>query len=272
MTSVAVVGNLARDRINGGPPQPGGCPFFAALALRLLGREGQIVTRCSDPDRVLFDGPVQELGVPVTVLCSRQTSGFDHFYEGEIRTTTVTSIGDPWAPGDASHLHASSTWVHVAPLLRSDFPPETLATLASAGRRVSLDAQGLVRESRVGPLEQNANFDPAVLVPVSVLKLSEEEARIVAAGTFDASTAHSLGVEEILVTLGSHGEDVWIGRSVTHVPTTPILGVETTGAGDAFMVGYAAARIDGASPVDAARAASALVARLLVERKRAASP
>jgi sugar/nucleoside kinase (ribokinase family) len=269
MSRVAVMGNLARDRIDRGPPQPGGCPFFAALALRLLGREGQILTRCADADRSLFEGPVRALGVPVTVLSSEHTSGFDHDYDGEIRATTVTGIGDPWTPPETEHLERSVRWVHVAPLLRSDFPPETLAALADGGRCVSLDGQGLVREPRIGPLEQNADFDPAALVPVSVLKLSEEEARIVSGGRFDAATARSLGVEEILVTLGSHGEDVWVDGGVTHVPTTPVFGVQATGAGDAFMVAYVAARGDGASPVEAAGKASALVALMLDERKRA---
>lgn len=272
MPRVAVVGNLARDRIDGGPPQPGGCPFFAALALRLLGREGQIVTRCSDRDKALFDGPVRALGVPVTVLSAVHTAGFDHAYEDESRTTTVTSIGDPWTPGDTVHLDPAVTWVHVAPLLRSDFPAETLAALAGDGRRLSLDAQGLVREARLGPLQQNADFHPATLAAVSVLKLSEEEARIVGSGKFDAETAASLGVEEVLVTLGSRGEDVWIRGAATHVPTTPVLGVETTGAGDAFMVSYVVARSDGASPIVAAREASALVSRMLVDRKGSGSP
>jgi sugar/nucleoside kinase (ribokinase family) len=75
-----------------------------------------------------------------------------------------------------------------------------------------------------------------------------------------------------LVTLGSRGEDMWIAGRMTHLPTTPVLGVETTGAGDAFMVGYAVARTDGASPLDAARSASALVARMLDERKRSRQP
>ena len=115
---------------------------------------------------------------------------------------------------------------------------------------------------------QNAGFDPNLLPPVTVLKLSEEEARIVAGGSFDAATARALGVEEILVTLGSRGEDVWVGGKAIHVPTSPVLDVETTGAGDAFMVGYAIACCDGASPVEAAAEASALVAHLLTERKR----
>jgi sugar/nucleoside kinase (ribokinase family) len=269
MSLVAVVGNLARDRIDGGAPQPGGCPFFAALAFRMLGRDGRIVTRRADTDVELFDEPVRALRLPVTVLSAAETSGFDHSYEGETRTTTVTALGDSWEPSVVSQLEDDVSWVHAAPLLRSDFPPETLAALARSGRRLSLDGQGLVRDPRLGPLEQNARFDREILAPLSVLKLSEEEATIVAGGEFDRAAAESLGVPEILVTLGSRGEDVWIDGDVTHVPTTPVLGVETTGAGDAFMVAYAVARTDGASPVAAARSASELVGRMLAERKGA---
>lgn len=270
MPHVAVVGNLARDRIDGGPPQPGGCPFFAARALGMLGSEGQILTRCGDADRALFEAPVAALPAPVQILSGHTTSGFDHSYEGEIRTTIVTSVGDAWAPRDADRLEPGVGWVHVAPLLRSDFPAETLDALAGEGRVLSYDGQGLVRAPRLGLLEQDADFDPSTLASVSVLKLSEEEARIVAGGAFDASSARSLGVPEILVTLGSGGEDVWVGGEATHVPTVPVLEVETTGAGDAFMVAYATTRLGGAAPVEAARAASALVSRMLDERKRAA--
>jgi sugar/nucleoside kinase (ribokinase family) len=272
MSLVAVVGNLARDRIDGGPPQPGGCPFFAAHAFRMLGRDGRIVTRRAERDRELFEAPVRSLGLPVTVLPAVETAGFDHEYDGEKRTTTVTALGEPWQPSVVRELGDGVGWVHVAPLLRSDFPPETLVELARGKRSLSLDGQGLVREPRLGRLEQNADFDRAVLAPLSVLKLSEEEARIVAGGEFDAAAAASLGVREILVTLGSRGEDVWIDGRMTHLPTTPVLGVETTGAGDAFMVAYAVARIDGASPLDAARSASALVGTMLAARKRRERP
>jgi sugar/nucleoside kinase (ribokinase family) len=262
-----VVGNLARDRIDGGPPQAGGGPYFGALALRMLDRKGQIVTRCADEDRHLLTDAVAALGVPVTVLSSQRTSGFDHFYDGEVRRTTVTAIADPWHPSAAAQLDPGIEWVHVSPLLRSDFPPETLTALAGDGRRLSLDAQGLVREARIGPLEQNASFDSAMLSAVSALKLSQEEAQIAAKGFFDAAAARSLGVDEILVTLGSHGVDVWVAGHANHVSTSPVLEVESTGAGDAFMVGYAVARVEGMPPIEAAREASALVARMLRGRK-----
>lgn len=271
MPRVAVVGNLARDVVDRGAPSPGGCPFFAAEALKRLGEDGQIVTRFAERDRQLFEPALDALGAPVTLLPAEATSGFSLDYEGEERAMGVTAIGERWQPADAEALAPGILWVHVAPLLRSDFPAETLAALAD-GRRLSLDGQGLVRAPHVGPLTADADFDPAVLASVTTLKLSEEEALIVAGGPFDRASATALGVPEVLLTLGSHGAVVFADGTDTFVPAAwPVLGVQTTGAGDAFMVAYATSRADGHDAAAAARNASRLVAEMLEERKRAAS-
>ena len=271
MPRVAVVGNLARDVVNGGAPSPGGCPFFASEAFKRLGEDGQIMTRFAEGDRDLFEPALAALDAPVTLLPAESTSGFSLDYEGEDRAMGVTAIGERWQPADAAALAPDVRWVHVAPLLRSDFPAETLAALAD-GRRLSLDGQGLVRTPRVGPLATDADFDPAVLASVTTLKLSEEEARIVAGGPFDRASAAALGLPEVLLTLGSHGAVVFSEGTDTFVPAAwPVLGVQTTGAGDAFMVAYATARADGDDAVVAARNASRVVAEMLEDRKHAAS-
>jgi sugar/nucleoside kinase (ribokinase family) len=267
MSLVGIVGNLALDRIDGGPPQAGGCPVFAALALRLLGRSGQILTRCARADRSYFADALQVPGMPATTLPASRSAGFDHRYDGEIRTTTVTALGEPWTPADAAHLAPAVGWLHVAPLLRDDFPATTLAAMARGDRKLSLDGQGLVRRAALGPLTQDAAFDPAVLAAVSVLKLSQEEAQIVAHGAFSSAIARSLRVPEIVVTLGSLGAELYLDGELTRVPTTPVLGVQSTGAGDAFMVAFIASRSDGATPLDATHAATAVVVRMLRARK-----
>ena len=270
MPRVAVVGNLARDVVNQAPPTPGGCPSFAAATFRRLGEEGQIVTRFAERDRALFAPALAAFGVPVTLLGAEATSGFSLDYEGEERMMGVTAIGETWQPADAAAIARDVSWVHVAPLLRSDFPAATLAALAD-GRRLSLDGQGLVRAPRVGRLVTDGDFDPAVLTSVTTLKLSEEEARIVAGGPFDGSSAAALGVPEVILTLGSHGAVVFADGADTFVPAAwPVLGVQTTGAGDAFMVAFAASRADGLDAVPAARNASRVVAEMLEERKRGA--
>jgi sugar/nucleoside kinase (ribokinase family) len=272
MSRIGIVGNLALDRIDGAPVQPGGCPVFAAHALRLLDQTAQILTRCAPDDRVHFVDALQAPGRPATILPGSHSARFDHRYAGEYRATTVTALGDAWTPEDAAHLDDAVGWLHVAPLLRRDFPAVTLAAMARSGRRLSLDGQGLVRAASLGPLRQNAAFDPAVLGSVSVLKLSLEEAQIVAGGAFHAEAARQLGVPEILVTLGSKGAALHLGGAITHIPTTPVLGVQTTGAGDAFMVAYIMSREQGAPALEAARAATALVVRMLQQRKAEAGP
>jgi sugar/nucleoside kinase (ribokinase family) len=266
---VAVAGNVAVDRIDGDPPSPGGCPSFAAHALRLLGREGQILTRYANDDGPLFEPALRRLGVPVTTLPARSTNAFGFRYDGEHRTMTVDAIGQPWSASDAAALDPGVRWVHVAPLLRSDFPADALAALAGDGRVLSYDGQGLVRVPEVGPMKVDAAFDQALLEPITVLKLAEDEAVVIADGTFGEQHARALRIPEILVTFGSEGCTLYLEGEDELVPAAwPVLGVQTTGAGDVFMVGYVVARSDGEEPRAAVRIASELAARMLEERKR----
>jgi sugar/nucleoside kinase (ribokinase family) len=267
---ITVAGNVSLDRVGGTPPRPGGCPVFAVHALRLLERTGQVVTRCSEADRPLFARALEAPGIDVTVLDGPETAAFDIDYRNGARTMTVTCLGTVWTAADADQLSPEIGWVHVAPLTRTDFPPDVLAAFAK-GRRLSLDGQGLVRDARLGPLRQNDHFDPTVLASASVLKLAEEEAEIVGNGHFDAQVARTLGVAEVLVTRGERGVDIWVEGRVSHIRAAPVAGVETTGAGDAFAVAYVVARSEGASPADAARGAASLVSRLLRERRDASS-
>lgn len=269
MPRLAVIGNVARDRVDGRPPSPGGCPTFAALAFGLLDRDGQILTRYAQAERSLFEDYLAELGVPVTALPAETTSAFALDYHGDSRSMRVVAIGDTWRPSDLEALEPTVEWVHVAPLLRSDFPADTLVALADSGRKVSFDGQGLVRAPRTGPMRVDADFDRALLPPLSVLKLAEDEAEIVAGGRFEARHAAQLGVPEILLTLGSAGAILYLGGGEDAIPVTgPVRDVQTTGAGDVFMVAYIAARSDGEGPEAAAGFAAATVARMLEERKR----
>jgi sugar/nucleoside kinase (ribokinase family) len=237
----------------------------------MLGRGGQIITRYAEADRGLFEPVLSRLGVPVTTLRAASTNGFGFRYDGEQRSMTVDSIGQPWSPEDASSLEPDIGWVHVAPLLRSDFPVDALAALAGDGRTLSYDGQGLVRVPEIGPMKVDATFDPDLLGPVSVLKLAEDEAVVVAGGEFGERHARTLGPREILVTFGSDGCTLYVEGAGEHVPAAwPVLGIQTTGAGDVFMVGYVVARADGAEPRQAVELASELVARMLEERKRGA--
>ena len=272
MKPVGVVGNLALDLFPGAPPRPGGGPIYAAQALRALGRPGTIACKCGVADRPELLPRIAELGLPVRCLAGHSTATFSFAYSGEERTLGVESLGDPWTTDEAAGWVARALdrveWVHVAPLLRSDFPAETLERLAR-GRRLLFDGQGLVRVPELGPLRLDDDFDPDILRSVAILKLSQEEAEVLVGEELEPSALMALGVREVVVTLGSRGCLVVAEGRAERVAATPIRGsVDPTGAGDAFAVSYLVARSGGQPPVAAARRASAVVAGLLAGRGR----
>jgi sugar/nucleoside kinase (ribokinase family) len=177
---------------------------------------------------------------------------------------TVEAIADPWTPDQLVGPLRDVRWVHVAPLARSDFPAETLDALAR-GRRISLDAQGLARPARIGPLTLDADYDAAVLRSVSILKISEEEAELLVDG-YDERALARLGVREVVVTLGSRGCIVFADGVAELVRAHAVRAGDPTGAGDSFATAYLAARSGGAAPTAAARRASALVTDILSGR------
>jgi len=258
---LATIGSLSRDRVDG-EERVGGGAFHAARALRLLEAPAVVVTRAAD--RTLLP-PLVALGVPVRFRESRATAGFSLAYDGEERTMLLDEVGDAWTPEDVDgwvgEALAGVRWLHVAPLARSDFPPETLAALAR-GRHLLLDGQGLVRRPQPGPLELDADFDRDALRHVSTLKLAEQEAAVLLPD-FEAASLASLGVPEVLVTLASRGSLVFADGRVEHVPARAVDG-DATGAGDAFCAVYLAARACGQPPLAAARRATALVEALLL--------
>ena len=262
---LAVCGNVAIDVIDGQPATVGGGPFHCGHALRLLERPSRVVAKCAPGDRAIVLSPLAALGVPLTLVDGETTASFALSYDGEIRRTEMLAVGDPWRPTDLGGVDGLR-WVHVAPLARSDFPAETLASLAQECR-VSYDGQGLVRLPQLGPVTLDAEFDRSVLEHISFLKLAQEEAATILPDESDESV-FALGVPEVVITFGSQGSVVYADGRRTEVPCHPILGVDLTGCGDAYAVGYLAARSDGLSPVAAARRATALVALLLTSRKR----
>lgn len=265
MRPLAVIGHLSRDLIGDAEPRIGGAPWYAARALRVLGRRASVLAKCGEAERRRYASRCAALGLPTTVLGSGETTSFSIRYEGGKRYMTVEAIGEPWKPRELGGLR-DAAWVQVAPLLRSDFPEPTLAALAR-GRRVLYDGQGLVRVPELGPLQRDANYDPAVLRHITVLKLSEDEARVLV-GDVDEASLLALGVPEIVVTLGDEGSLVLANGRADVFPARPVDALDPTGAGDGWAAVYLAARADGYPPIQAARRAAAIVAGLLSGRVR----
>ena len=264
MPDLAVLGNLARDRIDGGA-RVGGGPFHAARGLRRLGSQATIVTKLADRDLL---PPLVALGLPVEFHDAASQATFGIVEHGDSREMQVEELGEPWTPDDARGWVADAVgkaqWLHIAPLLRSDFPAETLAELAR-GRRILLDGQGLVRVSQVGALVEDDAYDPEVLRHVAVLKLAEDEARIVLPD-LELESIAALGVPEVLVTFGSRGSLVFANGTTERVLARPVQS-EAVGAGDAFSAAYLASRAAGYAPDAAAQRGARLVEALLSDQR-----
>jgi sugar/nucleoside kinase (ribokinase family) len=94
-----------------------------------------------------------------------------------------------------------------------------------------------------------------------VLKLAEDEA-VTLVGEPSQEALRSLGVPEVVVTLGSRGALVLADGRLEPVPARPVDG-DPTGAGDAFLAAYLVSRAAGHAPVASARRATGVVADLL---------
>jgi sugar/nucleoside kinase (ribokinase family) len=252
---IALFGNLCRDVFPDRPSATGGGAYFGARALQRLRVPARIVTRCAPADRAELLPPLVRLGTPVRCLSGSVTASCAIENDGDTRRMRLEAIGDPWEPADLPQLPTSVRWIHIAPLARSDFPARTLAALARR-YRISYDAQGLVRVPEVGPLQLDANFDPAVLDSISILKVAEAEAEVLGDLT-------ALGIGEVVLTRGSKGSTVLTGARAEDIPAHPLSIENPTGAGDAFATTYLVARSAGFNPSGAARRATAVVASVL---------
>jgi sugar/nucleoside kinase (ribokinase family) len=262
---LAAIGPLSRDVVDGEPPRAGGAVFYGARAMARLGADARVGVSCAAPDWEELEPFPARFPLPVTWYETPTTIAYCFHYEGEHRIMRQDAVGEPWLAERALDAVGEAEWVHVGALVRTDFPEVTLEALARGGRRLLVDAQGLVRTAELGELRYEGDVGGS-LRHVHVLKVNDEEAEILA-GVASPEAVAQLGVPEILLTLGSGGSWVIADGEATQLPAHEVASdVDPTGAGDTFSAAYLVARAEGQAPVDAAERATAAVAEFLRER------
>jgi len=227
---------------------------------------------CAEDDLAKFCALETDRSVSFRFKHAEATTRFDLNYSGEFgdtRSMVLHTIGHSWSEADIDGLEIDSEWVHLAPLLRSDFPVAAVARLAARGHRIGYDGQGLVRVPQIGELTLDARYDPALLRYLTVIKLSEDETAVVTSEGGRERALETLStVPELLLTHGSQGADVGVGGTLSHIaPDQVVADVQTTGAGDVFMIAYLIGRARDLAPTGAATLGAKTAAAMLAERK-----
>ncbi|MBY5933388.1 ribokinase [Tateyamaria omphalii] len=130
------------------------------------------------------------------------------------------------------------------------------------------EAAEMARQLGLRVVYAAAPFDPDAvreLLPfVDLLVLNQVEAEQLEAAL--GKPVHALGIEDVVVTLGSDG-CLWLSGSgeETHVPAISVTPVDTTGAGDTFT-GYLVAGLDRGMPMRQALDLATQAGALMVTR------
>ena len=139
-------------------------------------------------------------------------------------------------------------------------PPRSASLDADVGFRSTARASSDPASSDLSDTTTTSTL--ALLDAIDVLHLSDDEAAALGLD-LDERSLRTLGVPEIVVTLGSRGCVVYADEMAEFVPARPVVEADPTGAGDAFTTAYVASRLVGHSPISAARRATQLVHGLL---------
>jgi len=271
-SELTLIANVALDRVNRGPWTRGGCPTFAPYAFARLQASGVINAACADEDLATFRALQADGSLSFRFKRAATTTRFDLNYSGEFsdtRSMVLHTIGHSWSEADIDELEIDSEWVHLAPLVRTDFSVAAVARLAARGHRVAYDGQGLVRVPQIGELTLDARYDPELLPHLTALKLSEDETAVVASEEgHERALQRFSQIPELLLTHGSRGAEIRSDGTDTHVaPDQVVADVQTTGAGDVFMIAYLIGRARDLAPVAAAALGASIASTMLAERK-----
>jgi len=176
------------------------------------------------------------------------SSTLEPFYEMFLgMTPTAGDIPDDWLPAAAIHLCPQMGTRH----------PDSLAALRERADWISVDPSP----------HYSRKFDPAglgrLLAGASAFLPSAQEMRPIVASMDPAAAVralHQAGLPEIVLKRGADPMIVAAAGEVETIPVALAKVVDPTGAGDSFCGAYAACRLLGFDPFEAARRAAASAA------------
>lgn len=245
---------------------PGGAPANVAVGIARLGGNSGFIGRVGDdPFGRFMQQTLREEQVDTRYMrCDPQHRTsivvVDLDGEGE-RTFTfmVRPSADLFLQPEDLPPFAANEWLHVCSIALSAEPSRSTTFAAMeriklAGGRVSFDPN-IRADLWQDPELLHACLDRALRL-ANVVKLSEEELALIS-GRDDlvegiTALTQRYQPELLLVTQGKAGVLTAFQQQLTHFSAQPVVSVDTTGAGDAFVAGLLASLAAKGMPTDPA--------------------
>ncbi|MBL0740930.1 PfkB family carbohydrate kinase [Chryseolinea lacunae] len=252
MFDICCIGHITLDKVV--TPQKevhmaGGTSFYFSNAIRNMDVRYTLVTALGTGE-MRFVADLRAKGIDVHALPSAHTVYFENIYGNNIdhRTQNVLQIADPFTVEQLAGIQAEI--YHLGPLLAHDMPAELIQQLASRGK-VSLDVQGFLRKVENKKVIAIDWAEKRKALPyVHIIKANEHEMEALTLQKDPRKGArilHEWGVNEVIITLGSHGSIILHEGKFYDIPAfVPQAVVDATGCGDTYMAGYLCKRIRGA--------------------------
>lgn len=270
MFDVCVVGHITRDRIRIGDTEkelPGGVAYYSSVALKSLGLNVCLVTKCAEQDKGLLYDMLKQ-NIAIFHAPTEETTLFENVYPEDLssRVQTVQCLAEPFSARDLPDI--SARIFHVGPLTQYDIPLEILRVLSEKSK-VSLDVQGFVRRVEEGKIRHiDWEQKDEGLSYITMLKADEEEVKILSRNEDVQQAAVKMstyGIGEVIVTRGSKGSLIHSQGKFYSIPSfAPKKVVDSTGCGDTYAAGYIFERLKNCA-IEAAGRFAAATASLKLE-------
>jgi len=263
--TMAVFGTLLGTRIQHAPQLTmgiAGSESNVAIGLRRLGIHTTWVGRVGQDS--LGELILRELGAERVAVAARQDPDRPtSIMVKESRTANETRVwyyragnaGGAMTPDDlddrlvenASLLHITGISLALSPNMAATIQ-HAVEVARRSGVPVSFDAN---YRSRLWSVEEARQAYLELLPKIDIAFASDTEAALLVGGTLDSSALAqgiaALGPEEVIITRGPAGAFARVRSREFEQAAVPVDVVDTVGAGDAFVAGYLAERLEGRS-------------------------
>jgi sugar/nucleoside kinase (ribokinase family) len=244
----------------------GGCAFNIAVGISRMGLQtGVIGTLGDDEEGRSYLQWLRENGVDSTAVTMQEggdTPISNLYYDPAGTSVCYYWPGASGQPGDAgpqNDILKRADWLVLAVA-----PAELTVRLLDMAEQQS--ALRIAWSVKADAHAHPAELIMRTLAASSLLFLNRDELRFIgeATGLSTLEEVLSAGPEMVVLTLGAQGSSITTRSGMTLVPAAPVRQVvDTTGSGDAYVSGFLAAYIRGATPPEAAAIGASNAAAVL---------